>query len=83
MALRVRGIGEKRMSRNSEPMSAVSEPEDRWLTPKEICSQLHIPEQTFYQWRVKHMGPRAYRIGRHLRINRVDFDIWLASRLEP
>lgn len=22
-----------------------------WLSPTEICEQLHIPLQTFYQWR--------------------------------
>lgn len=27
-------------------------------------------------------GPRAYRIVRHLRINRSDYEAWLASRLE-
>ncbi|MBB6403412.1 helix-turn-helix domain-containing protein [Arthrobacter sp. AZCC_0090] len=55
---------------------------EQWLTPKDICTQLQIPEQTFYQWRVKHIGPRAYRIGRHLRISRSDFNAWLSSRLE-
>ena len=37
--------------------------DEHWLTPKEICAQLQIPEQTFYQWRAKHVGPPAYRIG--------------------
>ncbi len=53
-----------------------------WLSPKDICAQLHIPEQTFYQWRVKSLGPRAYRIGRHLRISRSDYEAWLSLRLE-
>lgn len=53
-----------------------------WLSPKEICAQLQIPEQTFYQWRVKNLGPRAHRIGRHLRISRSDYETWLASRLD-
>jgi excisionase family DNA binding protein len=57
--------------------------DEQWLTPKEICAQLQIPEQTFYQWRVKHTGPKAHRIGRHLRISRRDFDAWLSARLEP
>lgn len=57
--------------------------EQQWLTPKEICAQLQIPEQTFYQWRVKHAGPKAHRIGKHLRINRQDFEAWLSARLEP
>jgi excisionase family DNA binding protein len=55
----------------------------QWLTPKEICAQLQIPEQTFYQWRVKHAGPKAHRIGKHLRISRRDFEVWLSARLEP
>lgn len=53
-----------------------------WLTPKEICAQLQIPEQTFCQWRAKHVGPRAYRIGRHLRISHADFVEWLSLHTE-
>jgi len=56
---------------------------DEWMTPKEICHELQIPEQTFYQWRVKHAGPRAHRIGRHLRISRTDFNAWLATTEDP
>ena len=59
--------------------AATEAAEEQWLTPKEICHLLQIPEQTFYQWRVKHAGPRAHRIGRHLRISRSDFNEWLAS----
>lgn len=55
---------------------------ERYLTPKEICIRLQIPEQTFYQWRVKHEGPRAYRVGRHLRISVADFEQWLAQRAD-
>ncbi|WP_113718148.1 helix-turn-helix domain-containing protein [Arthrobacter dokdonensis] len=53
------------------------------MTPKEICHELQIPEQTFYQWRVKHAGPRAHRIGRHLRISLTDFNAWLATTEDP
>lgn len=56
--------------------------DEQWLPPKDICAQLQIPEQTFFQWRVKHLGPRAYRIGKHLRISRTDFDSWLKSQME-
>lgn len=54
----------------------------RWMSPTEICQELQIPLQTFYQWRVKGVGPRAYRFGRHLRIDRRDFDEWLQSHVE-
>lgn len=56
--------------------------EETWLTPKDICAQLQIPEQTFYQWRAKRVGPPAYRIGRHLRISHSDFIAWLALHAE-
>ncbi|GAA5200767.1 hypothetical protein GCM10023346_43620 [Arthrobacter gyeryongensis] len=59
------------------------EVDQQWLTPKEICAQLQIPEQTFYQWRAKHVGPHAYRIGRHLRIRQSDFVAWLSLHAEP
>ncbi|RAX43850.1 hypothetical protein DQ354_18495 [Arthrobacter sp. AQ5-06] len=44
--------------------------------------RLQIPEQTFYQWRTKHVGPPAYRIGRHLRISHSDFVAWLSQHAE-
>ena len=57
--------------------------DETWLTPKEICALLQIPEQTFYQWRAKHVGPRAYRIGRPTSaISRSDFAAWLALHAE-
>ena len=65
-----------------ERSSSVDAAEDKWLTPKEICAQLQIPEQTFYQWRAKHVGPSAYRIGRHLRISSRDFAAWLSLHAE-
>ncbi|MHA7270382.1 helix-turn-helix domain-containing protein [Arthrobacter sp. HLT1-20] len=49
------------------------------LAAEPLCRELQIPEQTFYQWRVKHLGPKAHRIGRHLRISRTDFNDWIAS----
>lgn len=53
-----------------------------WLSPNDICSELQIPLQTFYQWRVKGIGPRAYRFGRHLRIDRQDFIEWSQLHLD-
>ena len=71
------------MTTTPERSGGTGETERQWLTPKEICAQLQIPEQTFYQWRVKHSGPKAHRIGKHLRISRRDFEAWLSARLEP
>lgn len=70
------------MTRTPESNSSNDAPAEQWLTPKEICAQLQIPEQTFYQWRAKNVGPKAYRIGRHLRISRTDFAAWLSLHAE-
>ena len=53
------------------------------LTPAEICHERQIPLQTFYQWRSRGVGPHAYRIGKHLRVSRADFEAWLVLRSDP
>lgn len=55
---------------------------EEWLSPRDVCNILHIPEQTFYQWRVNHQGPRAHKVGRHVRIIRSDFETWVSEHLE-
>ncbi|WP_350309773.1 helix-turn-helix domain-containing protein [Arthrobacter sp. efr-133-R2A-63] len=70
------------MTTTPDHRSAADTADEQWLTPKDICTPLQIPEQTFYQWRVKHVGPRPYRIGRHLWISRSEFNSWLSLRME-
>jgi len=55
----------------------------QWLSPAEICRELQIPLQTFYQWRSRGVGPHAYRIGKHLRVSQEDFEAWLSLRSDP
>lgn len=55
----------------------------QWLSPANICNELQVPLQTFYQWRSKGIGPHAYRIGRHLRVSKEDFEVWLLLRSDP
>ena len=82
LALGPTSTTESHMTTTPESSNSAETADEQWLTPKDICTQLQITEKTFYQWRVKHLGPRAYRIGRHLRISRTDYDSWLSSRLE-
>lgn len=70
------------MLKNESPSISRSPMMEEWLTPKEICVLLQIPEQTFCQWRSKGVGPHAYRIGRHLRITRTNLDAWLLQRAD-
>lgn len=71
------------MYKQVAPNYSAASAKDEWLTPKEICTLLQIPEQTFYQWRSRGVGPHAYRIGKHLRISQTDFEAWLSLRSDP
>lgn len=55
----------------------------QWLTPTDICRELQIPLQTFYQWRSRGVGPHAYRIGKHLRVSQADYETWLSLQSDP
>ena len=47
----------------------------------EVAAYLSIPVRTLYSWRAKGEGPRAYRVGKHLRYRQADVDAWLETRL--
>jgi hypothetical protein len=51
-----------------------------WLSPEWIADDLDVPIRSFYAWRQKGQGPRAVRVGKHLRIRRRDYEAWLAER---
>lgn len=50
---------------------------DEWLTPLEVTAELKIPLATLYAWRSRGQGPRAVRVGRHIRYRRSDVADWL------
>jgi len=41
--------------------------QDRLWTAEETAAYLQIPKATLYQWRYLGIGPKAGRVGRHLR----------------
>jgi hypothetical protein len=41
--------------------------EERMWTPDDVSAFLQVPVQTLYQWRRKGFGPKARRVGKHLR----------------
>jgi predicted DNA-binding transcriptional regulator AlpA len=47
--------------------------------PAEIADFLQVPVKSLYQWRYEGKGPRAYRVGRHLRYRWEDVESWLAT----
>ena len=45
-----------------------------------MAAYLGVPVTTLYQWRYRRVGPRAIRVGRHLRYDSADVRAWLAER---
>lgn len=50
---------------------------DHLMTTGEVAAYLTVPVNTIYQWRTRGVGPRAARVGRHLRWRKADVDRWV------
>lgn len=46
-------------------------------TPEQVSEYLGVPITTLHQWRYKHTGPKACKVGRHLRYRWADVEKWL------
>ncbi|MEU2363074.1 helix-turn-helix domain-containing protein [Streptomyces noursei] len=49
-------------------------------TPEEVATYLGVPVKTLYQWRHRHIGPDALKVGRHLRYRWQEVDAWLNAQ---
>ncbi|MFQ5968579.1 MAG: helix-turn-helix transcriptional regulator [Acidimicrobiia bacterium] len=54
----------------------------RLLTARELAAYLEVPVATLYAWRHRGAGPRAFRVGRHLRYRSSDVEEWIRHQLE-
>jgi excisionase family DNA binding protein len=50
------------------------------MTPQEVADFLRLPVLTLQTWRAKRTGPRAYRVGRHVRYRRDDLEAWFENQ---
>lgn len=55
---------------------------DLWTTEM-LADHLRVPVATIYNWRWAGKGPRAIRVGRHLRYRRSDVEAWLEQQADP
>jgi predicted DNA-binding transcriptional regulator AlpA len=53
--------------------------DDRLWSTGDVSRFLGIPVNTLYQWRHHGVGPRAYRVGRHLRYDPAEVRRWLVE----
>jgi excisionase family DNA binding protein len=49
----------------------------RLLTAEEVSEYLGVPVPTLYRWRHQGTGPKAFRVGRHLRYDLEVVRKWL------
>ncbi|GAA1594164.1 hypothetical protein GCM10009678_90400 [Actinomadura kijaniata] len=54
-------------------------PDCTW-TPDEVARFLRVPKATLYQWRYLGTGPKAARVGRHLRYLPEDVLAWFREQ---
>jgi predicted DNA-binding transcriptional regulator AlpA len=54
-------------------------PSDRLWSVDDVSAFLGVPPQTLYQWRKRHYGPPAGRVGRHLRYEPAEVRAWFKS----
>ncbi|NLC98370.1 MAG: helix-turn-helix domain-containing protein [Actinomycetales bacterium] len=52
------------------------------LSIEEVAGYLGVAVTTIYDWRVGGGGPRAIRVGRHLRFARADVAAWVEAHRE-
>jgi len=58
-------------------VAAIDEP--RW-TVEDVAAYLRVPVETLYTWRKRRYGPKAARVGRHLRYDPDDVRAWLRGQ---
>ena len=56
--------------------------EDEFLTVDDLAVVPGVSRSTVYAWRYTGVGPRAVRVGRHLRFSRPDVERWLESHAD-
>jgi predicted DNA-binding transcriptional regulator AlpA len=60
-------------------MAAATAIEPLWDVD-DVSAYLRVPVETLYRWRKQRTGPRAGRVGRHLRYEPADVRAWFADQ---
>lgn len=56
--------------------------DERLWSVHDVSAFLGVPVSTIYQWRVRGEGPRAMRLGRHLRYEPESVAVWARGQTE-
>jgi excisionase family DNA binding protein len=52
------------------------------MTIDEVAAYTQLPKFTLYKMRSQGHGPRAARLGKHLRYRKSDVDAWIRSKMD-
>lgn len=52
------------------------------LTFADVATESQIPLRTVYHLHHQGKGPRAAKLGRHLRVTREDYDLWYSQNYQ-
>lgn len=55
---------------------------DELLTSAQLAHRFHVSVETVRWWRKQRTGPRAIKLGRHVRYRESDVQVWLAEHTE-
>ena len=55
-------------------------PEDGWITRRELAGRYSLPVKTLAQWASKGTGPRYAKFGKHVRYRLSDVIDWESGR---
>ncbi|SFN54135.1 helix-turn-helix transcriptional regulator [Mycetocola miduiensis] len=53
-----------------------------YITVDELAEYLQLSKETIYHWRLEGTGPKATKLGKHLRYSRANVEAWLKSRTD-
>lgn len=54
----------------------------RFLTLDEAAAFLNLPSKTLRDWRLRGLGPPAFKFGRHVRFDLGDLEKWVQEQRE-
>ena len=56
---------------------------DNLMTVETVAEYLGVPVATVYAWNSRGLGPKRYRLGKHVRYRRADVEAWLEGQVSP
>jgi excisionase family DNA binding protein len=56
---------------------------DNLMTVEGLAEYVGVPMATVYAWNSRGIGPKRYRLGKHVRYRRADVDAWVDTQAAP